>query len=68
MAKCKESHEPDDYVQCDDCEKKGCSMCEEGWTTDFEEGLRRCPICSAQNRLQKRSSSSSERSEKEKVK
>ena len=49
--RCKENHQPEDYVECDDCGDKGCRMCEEDWETDFDEGVIRCPICSVQNKL-----------------
>jgi hypothetical protein len=38
-------HEPEDYVECDNCRVKGCRMCEEGWFTDFNEGVIHCAVC-----------------------
>ena len=51
MTKCKEDHFSMDYVECEDCDTKGCRTCEDGWQTDFNEGIRRCSGCVYWNKV-----------------
>lgn len=53
MSKCK-IHDPLDWVQCDDCDEYGCRECGEGWETDYDEGIRRGPLCAAKHRMEKK--------------
>lgn len=41
----------EELVTCENCEKKGCSECDEGWSNKFyqdEDGLWFCPQCLAE--------------------